>query len=381
MIKEIAILSPIFITLFWSIVFLIQLNKKDDAKIQLGIFMAVAFVLYFTHAIFFNNLHNLYSYLECIYIFTSLSVYPLYYNYLQVISSNKIELKFRIIHLLPALLLSCVALILTLFLSAEQRVMYVQEILMNKNLKEISLANLIQIKGVIFFISRIIFIFQAGYYMVRGILIAQKHNKRILDYFSNTEGKTMNWVFKLHIVLLIVSVSSITFAFIGRSYFLEHEVSLIIPSAIFSVFLFLIGFNGNSQIYLNPEVLNEEEPKNSTEETEDRLLKNQLELLFVNKEVYKNSDLRITMVANALKTNRTYVSKLINDEFHMNFNEYVNKYRIEEAKKLLLDKNRHKFTLEYIAEQSGFGSVNSFTRVFKSFEGFSPGKYKGVKNN
>jgi AraC-like DNA-binding protein len=86
--------------------------------------------------------------------------------------------------------------------------------------------------------------------------------------------------------------------------------------------------------------------------------------------------LRITSVSDSLKTNRTYISRLINDEFGVNFNEFVNKYRIEEAKKLLESNESKLFTMEHIAEKSGFGSVNSFTRVFKEFEGITPGQFK-----
>lgn len=375
MIKDIAILSPVFITLFWSLVFFIQPQKKDKAKLSLGKFMSVAFILYFTHAIFFTQQLKLYAYLESVYILTVLSVYPLYYFYLRIISSTELSLKHKILHLLPGFLISCCALSLTLLLSPNERVLYVQEILIDKNLKQLNFSNLSEIKGVIFLFSRSIFIVQAAYYMVRGISIARKHNERILNYYSNTEGKTMNWVLVLHIVLLVISVTSITFAFIGRSYFLKNEISLIIPSAIFSIFLFTIGLNGNIQISVAFEI-NDETNKKPELLNDKEFLKRKLEQLFTEQEIFKNQELRITHVVDLLKTNRTYVSNLINEEYNMNFNEFVNKFRVEAACKLLLDKNREKFTLEHIAERSGFGSVSSFSRVFKMHEGISPGKFR-----
>ena len=101
MIKNIAILSPIFITLFWSLVFFIQPPKKDEAKLSLGKFMSISLVLYFTHAIFFTQQLKLYAYLESVYILTFLSVYPLYYFYLRIISSARLSVKNKILHLLP----------------------------------------------------------------------------------------------------------------------------------------------------------------------------------------------------------------------------------------------------------------------------------------
>ncbi len=54
----------------------------------------------------------------------------------------------------------------------------------------------------------------------------------------------------------------------------------------------------------------------------------------------------------------------------------MNKYRVENAKKLILSDTSQKYTLEHIAEKTGFGSIASFLRVFKKFEGITPGKFR-----
>ena len=264
-------------------------------------------------------------------------------------------------------------------LTPAERIIYVKETLINKNLKELNLSTLVGLKGLVFFLSRAVLVFQVLFYLIKGVLAANEHNKRIVNYYSNTEGKTLNWVKLLNIAFLIISVSIIIFVFIGRSYFIQHEASLLIPSGIFSIFLFSIGFNANRQVQLKNEFKNEEITTDSDEikNGQNDLLKSQLVQLFEKEKIHKNSDLRITTVSESLQTNRTYISKLINAEFQMNFNEFVNKYRIEEAKKLLWDNNHNLYTMEYIATKSGFGSVNSFTRVFKSLVGFPPGKFRG----
>ncbi len=382
MLKEIALLSPIYVSLFWSLVFFVQGNKIDKSKVILGILMILAFLLYCSHAIFFNNFYKLYSYIESIYLFSMLSMYPMYYLYLLSISKSKIVFKRQLSYFVPALVFSVTALIMTIILTPAEREIYVKEALVFKNFKELNLSTLIGIKGLIFFLSRAVLIVQVIYFLIKGVFVANKHNEQIANYYSNTEGKTLNWAKSLNIVFLFISVSSITFAFIGRSYFFEHEVSLLIPSGIFSIFLFTIGFYGNLQVQLNSEFKDEEFGAGSNEikNGQNELLKNKLVRLFTEVEVFKNSDLRITSVSESLKTNRTYISKLINDEFQMNFNEFVNKYRIKESKKLLRDENKDLYTMEYIAEKAGFGSVNSFTRVFKAIVGMPPGRYRGAKN-
>ena len=99
------------------------------------------------------------------------------------------------------------------------------------------------------------------------------------------------------------------------------------------------------------------------------------------KQIFRNPDLRITDVSNLLKTNRTYVSGIINTEFNSTFCDMVNQYRIEYSKKLLLDRNL--YILHYISEESGFASVNSFMRAFKKFTGMTPGQFRkqNITNN
>jgi len=378
MIKEIALLSPIYVTFFWATVFLVQKGAPIKAKTHLGLFMIIAFLLYCSHAVFFSGLYHLYSYFEGIYIFTMLSIYPMYYIYIVMLTTEKIDARRKLGHFLPAILFGILSVITTLVLTQEHRVLYVQETLIEKNLKGLNISTAIGIKGYIFFVSRLIFLIQIVYYVLMGVKYAIDHNRRVSNYYSDVEGKMLNWVRDVSLVILVVAIAGITFTFIGRSYFTRNEVSLLIPSAIFSIVLFVIGFKGNQQLQIKEEILEDKlsykNYKEDPDQTED--LKIKILELFESEKIYKKTDLRITTVSDALKTNRTYISRIINDEFSVNFNEFVNRYRIKEAKELLEKKDNNLFTMEHIAEKSGFGSVNSFTRVFKEFEGVTPGQYK-----
>jgi len=379
MIKAIALLTPIYVTSFWSFAFLIQKGERNRSKMYLGFFMLLAFMLYCTHAIFFSQLYKLYSYFESLYLFTMLSVYPLYYIYILLRTNENAGFKPQILHFLPAFVFSFLSLVTTFFLSPEQRIFYVQDVLIDKNLKEINFSSAVGVKGFIFFIARLIFLVQIIYYAFSGVKRVNIHNRIVANFYSNIEGKTLNWIRYLNIVILFVAIASICFVFIGRSYFTRHEVSLLIPSFIFSSLLFVIGFKGNQQTEILEKIREDKDLDIEFEEIktahEDKLKTNLIDL-FENSKIYIQPDLRITVVSELIRTNRTYISRLINDEFDMNFNEFVNKYRIEEAKQLLCCKNHTAFTMEHIAEKSGFGSTASFSRVFKEVEGTTPGKYR-----
>lgn len=381
MIQAIALLSPIYVTLFWGILFILKKKSHNVPRWILGIFLLLACLLYTSHAIFFSRLYHLYAFFEIIYIYAGLTLYPLFYTYILKLASMRIKTPHHLYHFIPGVLFGLSTLIITLILTPEQRIYYVKHILIETNLKSLSFNSLPGIKGLNFLFSRIIFILQTIIYLMLILRLANKHNKVINNYFSNTEGRKMNWVKNLSITAYIVSCAAIIFALLGRSYFIHHNLSLLAPSAFFTTLFFLIGYKGHTQHQILESLYDAEEdktnegtPLSTVDDLKSRLLN-----LFQAEKSYRLNDLRISTVSELLNTNRTYISKLINDEFGMNFNEFVNNYRIEEAKQLLLSEANNKYTMEYIAEQAGFGSVASFSRVFKEIEGTTPGKYRELK--
>ena len=90
---------------------------------------------------------------------------------------------------------------------------------------------------------------------------------------------------------------------------------------------------------------------------------------------YLKSDLKISELANSLSVPYHQLSQLINDEFLVNFYDFTNKYRVEDAKKLLIEDNRN-YKILAIAYEVGFNSKATFNRVFKKFTDHTPSEFK-----
>lgn len=95
-------------------------------------------------------------------------------------------------------------------------------------------------------------------------------------------------------------------------------------------------------------------------------------------EIYLDKSLTIVSLAKKLNTNKTYLSKVINETFDKNFSTYINEYRIKYSRQLLIDNVSKKYTIEYISETSGFNSVTAFNKAFKRFTGITPSFF--IKN-
>jgi AraC-like DNA-binding protein len=87
---------------------------------------------------------------------------------------------------------------------------------------------------------------------------------------------------------------------------------------------------------------------------------------------YEDPELSLAQVAKQLKTNPTIVSKIINQGFQLNFNDFINFYRIEAVKEKLKAGEQKTQTLLGIALDCGFNSKATFNRAFKKATGVSP---------
>jgi len=103
-----------------------------------------------------------------------------------------------------------------------------------------------------------------------------------------------------------------------------------------------------------------------------------LEFLFEKEKIYLNKDLNLNMLASELKTNTSYLSSLINSSCNCNINQLINKYRVMEACDILKSRNGEMYSLEGIADMTGFKSKSVFNKVFKEKTGLTPSVFRNM---
>ena len=90
---------------------------------------------------------------------------------------------------------------------------------------------------------------------------------------------------------------------------------------------------------------------------------------------YMQQSYTLPDLSNALNIPLYKLSLVINDQLNTSFYHLINRYRIEEAKKLLLSMDQKKTNIVNIAFQSGFNSSSTFYSIFKKFTGMTPTEY------
>ena len=110
------------------------------------------------------------------------------------------------------------------------------------------------------------------------------------------------------------------------------------------------------------------------DQVEAEQLLQKLEQIMKDKELYKNPSLKLNDVAKELNIVGNRLSQLLNDNLGKSFSSFINEYRIEEAKRLLV--SNQDFTLEAIGYEAGFSSKSSFYSIFKKYTSTTPSNFK-----
>lgn len=146
-------------------------------------------------------------------------------------------------------------------------------------------------------------------------------------------------------------------------------------SFIFYLLLLLWLFKRNKSTLFFKEKVKYENKKIDTKEVTSII-----ERLAVikDKKLFKNPNLKLSDIANQLNISSHQLSQLLNDNLGKSFSLFINEFRIEEAKQLLI--SNEAYTIETIGYDCGFNSKSTFFTTFKKITGTTPSKYKKEKS-
>ncbi len=98
--------------------------------------------------------------------------------------------------------------------------------------------------------------------------------------------------------------------------------------------------------------------------------------IIVMQKKYKDKDYSAKKLALDLGTNTRYISAVVNVRFHMNYTSFVNKFRIEEAMTILVDRRYQTLRMEDVSDMVGFTNRQSFYSSFYRQLGMTPREYR-----
>jgi AraC-like DNA-binding protein len=207
----------------------------------------------------------------------------------------------------------------------------------------------------------------------------QRYQAVIKQEVSNTEDVSISWVRFFMAVFLIVNATFLfsLFAVIHLDImsWVWRSIGIILSFSIFA-----LGYKGILQreifdTHVEGEVRLPERPLTKEEKPDDEVISRLKQYMETNKP-YLDPELSLSTLSKGIGLNRNQLSQLINEGIGENFYDFVNRYRVEEVKRLMVDPQKQNYNLLGIALEAGFKSKSTFNLIFKRFTGLTPTEYK-----
>jgi AraC-like DNA-binding protein len=227
----------------------------------------------------------------------------------------------------------------------------------------------------------------SGIYLYACLRKIHDFREQIKSYFSQLRRVRLQWLQLLLILFVLPWLVGVADVLSGPYITMERVV---VPMV--TVIILLIGFFGLRQsVIFSSEDYWQPPPEERAELiqlvpkakellffTEEELVwwKEKLKKYVAEQKPYLDPELRLTDLAKGLELKSYQVSEILNRGMGVSFYDYINQFRIEEAKRRLLDASFAHMNILGIATDSGFNSKSVFNETFRKYTGTTPSSFR-----
>jgi AraC-like DNA-binding protein len=345
-------------------------NRKDSKWLSIFIFLCGLYICPFMLG--YAGWYSIKDYREFLFFIPFQQLFligPVLYFYTQSLLNKGFKVsRTEIIHLLPALVYLIYSLI----------VFVADELFFYADGRDKDLDFWYQMSGLIFML----------FYLVLSLRYYKNYRAYTIEEVSFADDISFKWI--KHFMLAFSSILILRVLFFilhpewdefGSKYWYYLCFSILFLYIAITGYSSTLNTNSNfrfdKSILLQPTATNENDKLNSDKVTEElrEIWRSKIISLFENSKVYKNSNLTLSDIAKELDTNRNIISGVINSEFQLNFNDFVNKKRTEAVINKIEQGEHLTNTLLGIALDCGFNSKTTFNRAFKKNTSITPKQY------
>jgi YesN/AraC family two-component response regulator len=239
---------------------------------------------------------------------------------------------------------------------------------------------------------------QPTVYYVLSIIALRRYKRAVKQMFSEIGKIRIGWAkILINGFFLLVVIAIIMYGVVLQSPE-RFKLLFLINMVVGCPYIYIITFKGIAQptLWQMQKQMNREEVAEGVDEIErleDQREQNisrkpaiddakfsemglKITQLMEEKKLYLKPDLTVQDIGAKLGTPAYQISQVINESMNKNFYDLVNGYRVEEARRLLLDPKSANYKILTVGTESGFNSKTTFNTVFKKFTGMTPTEYR-----
>ncbi len=249
-------------------------------------------------------------------------------------------------------------------------------------------AQLVAISTVLYNLMYALFSIQILIYAYLTFIKLKKHQKSVKLFRPYTDIIDLKWLSNIVItvnLLFVFWVVDMQFEFSTDDFLLINALLLV------EIFFIAYHFSKQKEIYhfstnqTNEiiEIIEEYDSIDSKKQLidDDKLQESKIELsdLMTAKKLFLDPEISLVKLATEMECTPHQLSYIINNGYNENFYQFINRYRIEEAKEMILNPEMNYLSLLGIGFEVGFNSKSAFNTTFKKISGQTPSEFR--KNN
>lgn len=286
---------------------------------------------------------------------------PLYYLYVKTIGGSKFK-PLYLLHFAPFILFWLILPLFTTEMVGKQQVHYGMLSTFFSFIKNMSF---LQYLYATLFAAQFIHVLV---YLVISYRETMHYEDSLKSMYSKVDTTDILWLKTLNILLIAVVIFASFFLvlfFVYSNYDRNEDYLYVFPMAILT---YIISYKLAGVQWTAGSTGDEKTKKyerTALKSDEALRIRKQLEELMTRSKPYLNNELRLQDLADELEVPSHQLSQVINDQLDLTFFDYINKHRVEEAKRLIAE--MPEATLLEIAFKAGFNNKTSFSNAFKKF--------------
>ncbi|WP_231562053.1 helix-turn-helix domain-containing protein [Colwellia psychrerythraea] len=221
-----------------------------------------------------------------------------------------------------------------------------------------------------------VFILFTVLFLVMALKLHNSHRQQLMERFSEIEQRSLGWFRTVLVIWGVVWLMyAVEFSLGALGWFWFGSGVLLPILEVFALAIFI-------QQALSQKVLNESEkglPRSSQTRAallsadKMQLIAVKLERAMIDDKLFLQDNLSLNKLSESISETENHISETLSQFLHTKFFQFVNSFRVEEAKKALQDSDK---LITSIAFDVGFNSKSTFNTAFKKIVGYSPTAYR-----
>jgi AraC-like DNA-binding protein len=343
-------------------------RKRNRTANRILAFLVISYSIYITN-VAFQAMDYQQSFPHLIGIATGLPLLfgPLHYLYVRfMISPGRGLRKLDWLHFLPYLVLKSYMLPFHLS-SGPEKLQFMQ------NMSEAG-------PPFVLLLFEWVMVLQGNIYMILSSFLLSNYSQGIRNSLSSIDKINLSWLRNITmgtagIWALVFALNVLPLLGVALTAHVDHAIA---PST--AIFIYVMGylslrqqeiFVGDAGLRSLPKYRKSGLPADMA----DNYLR-KIRAFMENQKPYTQNDLTLNDLAGHLSMPTHHLSQIINERLKQNFFDFINNYRVEEAKKRLRDPSCNHLTILAIAYDVGFSSKSVFNSAFKKHASMTPSQFK-----